>query len=263
MNLFMKCFFFTLLFIISSVFSKAQSNKNTKGCYQISVFNFATADQQKAIDSYLRTAYLPALHSQKIRNVGIFTPLANDTASSKRLYVIIPLKSFQQAATLDDEIRKDEQYMANSKNFREAAYNNPPFERIEKILLEKFALASLFNSPKLSSGKSERIYELRSYESPTDHMFANKVEMFNEGGEIDLFAKLNFNAVFYAKVIAGSHMPNLMYMTSFENMADREAHWKSFVASDVWKKISTMSYYQNNMSHMDITLMKATDYSDY
>ena len=36
--------------------------------------------------------------------------------------------------------------------------------------------------------------------------------MFNEGGEIRLFARLNFNAVFYGDVLAGDRMPNLMYM---------------------------------------------------
>jgi len=52
--------------------------------------------------------------------------------------------------------------------------------------------------------------------------------MFNAGGEITIFNKLNFNSVFYGDVIAGCRMPNLMNMTSFENMADREAHWKEF-----------------------------------
>jgi hypothetical protein len=48
--------------------------------------------------------------------------------------------------------------------------------------------------------------------------------MFNEGGEIELFKRLNFNAVFYASVISGSRMPNLMYMTSYESKADRLAY---------------------------------------
>ena len=195
--------------------------------------------------------------------MGVFEPVTNDTASNKKFYVIIPLKSFDQAATLNDKIIKDEQYIVNSKSFREAVYNNPPFQRVENILLEKFALAPFFNLPKLNSNKAERIYELRSYESATESSFTNKVEMFNEGGEIDLFKKLNFNAVFYAKVIAGSHMPNLMYMTSFENIAEREEHWKLFSKSDEWKKMSSLPHYQNNISHMDITLMKAADYSDY
>jgi hypothetical protein len=87
--------------------------------------------------------------------------------------------------------------------------------------------------------------------------------MFNEGGEVDLFKRLNFNAIFYAEVIAGPNMPNLIYMTSFENMADRDAHWKTFGADPQWKKLSTDSFYQHNVSRADITLMKAAGYSDY
>ncbi len=263
MKLFYSKILFFLVLIFSSLFSNGQNNSKAKGYYQIIVYNFATAEQQRVIDEYIKTAYIPALHRNKISNVGVFTPILNDTAISKKLFVIIPLKSFEQAALLTDKINKDEQYLINSKDYKEAVYSNPPFQRIENILLEKFVLAPFFNLPKLTGSKANRIYELRSYESATEKLFANKVEMFNEGGEIDLFKKLNFNAVFFAKVIAGSHMPNLMYMTSFENIADREAHWKSFVASEEWKKISNMPYYQNNISHMDIMLMKATEYSDY
>ena len=86
--------------------------------------------------------------------------------------------------------------------------------------------------------------------------------MFNEGGEIALFKRLGFNAIFYSEVIAGSKMPNLMYMTSFENMADRDAHWKSFSNDAEWKKISSMPEYQHNVSHIDITFLRPAEYSD-
>jgi hypothetical protein len=88
------------------------------------------------------------------------------------------------------------------------------------------------------------------------------VHMFNEGGEIPLFKRLEFNAVFYADVINGSHMPNLMYMTSFENMAEREAHWKAFFADDAWKKLVVLPEYQHNVSKAEIFLLHATDYSE-
>jgi hypothetical protein len=58
-------------------------------------------------------------------------------------------------------------------------------------------------------------------------------------------------------------MPNLMYMTSFENMQDREAHWKSFGDDPSWKKLSAAPEYQNNVSHIDITFLHPTDYSDF
>ncbi|MEI9809692.1 MAG: hypothetical protein WDO16_18540 [Bacteroidota bacterium] len=51
------------------------------------------------------------------------------------------------------------------------------------------------------------MYELRSYESATEKIFKNKVQMFNEGDEIGLFKKLGFNAVFYSEVIAAAKCP--------------------------------------------------------
>lgn len=87
--------------------------------------------------------------------------------------------------------------------------------------------------------------------------------MFNQGDEIGLFKRLNFNAVFYSEVIAGSKMPNLMYMTSFENMDDRNAHWKAFSSDTAWVKLKSMPIYQNNVSHIDITFLKGVEYSDF
>lgn len=87
--------------------------------------------------------------------------------------------------------------------------------------------------------------------------------MFNEGGEIPLFKRLQFNAVFYGEVIAGSRMPNLMYITSFENMADRDAHWQAFRDDAQWKELSAKPEYKNNVSRNETILTSPTDYSDY
>ena len=119
------------------------------------------------------------------------------------------------------------------------------------------------NLPTFQTAKSEHVYELRSYESATEALYKNKLHMFNEGGEIALFNKLDFNAVFYGDVISGSRMPNLMYMTCFENMAARDAHWKTFVEDPEWKRISSLPKYQHNVSRADIILMHATAYADF
>lgn len=254
---------FIVAFILFSFNVMATGNKKPSGYYQITIYNFKTSEQLSLINDYLQNAYLPALHQQNINNVGVFTPISNDTSVNKQLYIIIPISSFETAASLSKKINSDAQYLLKSKAYLDAVYNNPAYARMEHILLEKFAMAPFFNRPQLNGVKAERIYELRSYESASEKIFQNKVHMFNEGGEIDLFAKLNFNAVFYASVIAGSRMPNLMYMTSFENMADRDEHWKKFGASDEWKKLSSMPTYQNNVSKADIILMRSTAYSDY
>ena len=87
--------------------------------------------------------------------------------------------------------------------------------------------------------------------------------MFNAGGEVKLFDRLKFNAVFYGEVISGSKMPNLMYMTTFTDQTSRDEHWEAFVDSPEWKEISVLSKYENTVSHADIYFLYPTAYSDY
>jgi len=231
--------------------------------YEITVYHFIDTQQEVALDTYLQTAYLPALHRNGKQNIGVFKPVANDTAADKKIYVITPFKSLDETQLLQRALAKDQIYIEAGKQYLTASYKTPPYARMEKIMLSAFELAPKMNLPKLTSAKKDRIYELRSYESPTENYYINKVKMFNAGGEIDIFSKLGFNAVFYGEVIAGSRMPNLMYLTSFENMAERDAHWKSFTDDADVKKLFALDEYKNNVSKADIILMHATSYSDY
>lgn len=232
--------------------------------YQIKIYHLKSDAQEKVVDDYLQKAYLPALHRFGIEKVGVFKPVMSDPAmpTEKLIYVFIPLKSFNSILALNENLAKDRQYAADGKAYLDASYNDAPYERLESIVLKAFADAPNFMLPKLKSPMKERIYELRSYEAPTEKYFQNKVEMFNKGDEIGLFKRLGFNAVFYGEVLAGSHMPNLMYLTTFENKADRDAHWKAFSADDYWKKLSAMQNYQNNVSKNDTRFIYPTDYSD-
>jgi hypothetical protein len=238
-------------------------NKPKKEIYQLTVYQYTTAAQETVLNNYLKNALLPALHKNGYKNIGVFKLLANDTAAVKTMYVYMPVKSMDAQLLLTEKLNKDTVYQSAAAEYINAVYTNAPYSRMEIIFLQAFSLAPQMQLPHLKGGKSERIYELRSYESATEKIFANKVHMFNEGGEIALFKRLNFNAVFYAQVIAGSHMPNLMYLTTFENKADRDAHWKNFVDSPEWKKLSALPEYQHNVSHIDIMFLQPVEYSDF
>jgi hypothetical protein len=239
------------------------NKKPVREFYQLTVYHFKNPEQEKVLDSYLQNALLPALHRLKLNNVGVFKSWANDTVEDKLMYVFVPLRSMDMIIKLPDELKKDAVYTSAGDEYLSAPYNNPPYSRMETILLQAFPLAPKMQLPALHAPKKERVYELRSYESATEKKFENKVQMFNQGDEIGLFKKLNFNPVFYGGVIAGSKMPNLMYMTSFENKADRDEHWKTFGNDPYWKKLSAMPEYQNNVSHIDITYLYSTEYSDF
>lgn len=233
-----------------------------KDYYQILIYHFNTAEQEKRIDGFLETTLLPFMHKSGFNNIGVFSPTTNDTAKDKTIYVLLTLKGPAQMAEWNETLLKMKPGENEDTAYWNSPYNAPPYTRKESILIRAWGMAPKMIIPTLKNPKDQRIYELRSYESPTDKLYWNKVHMFNEGGEIKLFARLNFNALFYGDVLAGDRMPNLMYMTSFENMEDRDAHWKAFGDSPEWKKLIAMDQYRNNVSKADIILLKAKKYSD-
>ena len=85
--------------------------------------------------------------------------------------------------------------------------------------------------------------------------------MFNEGGENKIFFELGFQPVFFGEVISGSSMPNLMYMTTFENAASQAAHWNAFSSHPDWEVLRNLEKYKNTVSHIDKHLLHPTAYS--
>ncbi len=254
-------FFFLLLFLFLASFARAQKGKLEY--YELKMYKLKDASQETIVDAFLKNAYLPGLHKVGIKNIGVFKPLETDTTFGKRIYVLVPYSSLDQFLKLSDETFTDPQFNLNGKEYLDAEYTNPPYIRIESTLLRAFTGMKKMETPALTGPRSERFYELRSYEGHTEKIYKNKVKMFNEGDEVGLFKRLGFNAVFYAEVISGNKMPNLMYMTTFENKAARDEHWNIFREDAQWKKLSTMPEYQHNVSKNSQYYLRPTEYSDY
>jgi hypothetical protein len=246
---------FILVFAISSTLS-------ARDYYQIKVYTIKNADQESRIDNYLKDAFVPAMHRAGAKTVGVFKPKADDPAAGTKIFVFIPLKELNQIEDYDVKLSKDKKYLEEGTEYINAAFDNPPYERMESIILKAFSEMPDFFAPKFSTPKSEQIFELRSYQSATEKIYHKKVEMFNEGGETEIFKKIGANAVFYGEVLSGSEMPNLIYMTSYENMKANENCWKAFRDHPDWKKLSGMEEYKNTVSHIDKWMMHPTDYSD-
>jgi hypothetical protein len=262
-TLFALCLMVLLLGNAVSAFS--QSSKLSY--FYLKVYHLKDKAQEERLDKYLEQAYLPALHRAGISKVGVFKHSGealndkNPAPTEQSVFVFIPFKSYDEFFKLDQKLEKDKQYTAAAKDYINAAHNAAPYDRIETSLMEAFTGMPGFGMPKLKSDASERIYELRSYEAATEKLHLNKVDMFNKG-EIEIFDRLGFNAVFYGRVLLGCNMPNLVYMTTFENRAERDAHWKAFGADPAWKKMSAMPEYANNVSRNVTYLLRPTSYSD-
>lgn len=259
MKIIQKSLGLTILLLISSVMVTQAAKREF---YEIKIYSISSEDQEDRLDAYLSEAYLPALHRMGISTVGVFKPRKDTEDAGKKVYVFTPLKAPSDVMKIEERLAADKAYQAAGNDYINAAYNDAPYDRFESIILKAFVDAPQMAVPNLKGPKSERFYELRSYEGPTEKLYRNKVDMFNAGGEVVLFKDLNFNAVFYGEVVTGSHMPNLMYMTTFENKEDRDAHWKSFVDSPVWDKLKSDPKYQHNVSKNTQYYLYPTEYSD-
>jgi hypothetical protein len=230
--------------------------------YKLKIYHFKTQQQDDRLNHYLKDAYLPALHKLGIKNVGVFTPVASDTLG-KRVYVLIPFRTWSQMENAEQKLATDQDYLSAGKDFINLAYNDLPYTRMETIVLSAFPKMPAPAVPELTAKKADRVYELRSYESPTEKYNVNKVSMFNDGDEVAIFKRLGFNAVFYSNVVVGSHMPNLMYMVSFNSMEDHDKLWKAFSADPVWRALKAKPEFQNNVSHIDVVFLHPAVYSDF
>jgi hypothetical protein len=230
--------------------------------YQLKIYRLNSSDQELRMDDYLQTAYIPALKRIGIKHIGVFKEIADIDSVNKLIYVFTPFKTINQFEQLEGKLKLDNKYLVDGKDYIDSSHDNAPYERIESILLKSFESMKKYGVPNHESPNSERIYELRSYQAATEKLYHKKVEMFNKGGESKIFIGLGFQPIFFGEVISGPSMPNLMYLTTFENKTSHENHWNAFRNSPDWLLLKEDGQYDNTVSKNEKFYLYPTDYSD-
>lgn len=252
---------FTLL-ILLFLSGLAFGQKKGADHYLLRIYHCTDMQQVARVEAYAGQQLLPFLHQHGVRHAGIFMPVNNDTLADKKLFIWIPLTSLGQMEKIEKMFESLDPWGKDPLARLDSANGRPPYDRIEISLSSAFRDMTQYEPGTSFKRSADNIYEYRSYESPTEGLHLGKVQMFNEGGEVSLFRRLNFNALFYARVIAGAKMPNLIYMTRFETMDARNAHWKAFGEDPQWKKLVADPKYLGNVSRNETILLKASRYSD-
>ncbi len=247
----------------TQVLAKAPTTDMTdaRQYYALRVYSFDTDAQQEITDAYLKGAYLPALESMADGPIGAFHRKTNAEDTARQTYVLIPLRSLAQLVAVDTLGAADGD--AAARAYLQAPHDAPPYRRLETIVLRAFREMPTMRVTPLTGPRAERVYELRSYEGPTEERYRMKVDMFNAGGEVTLFDRLGFNAVFYGEVLAGAAQPNLMYMTTFDNRATRDSLWGEFGSAPEWKALLQEEKYKNTVSKNTQLFLEPTAYSGY
>jgi len=234
-----------ILLAITSINSFAVAGPAQGQYYELRVYTTKSAEQQKLVNDYWQDAAIPAYNRMGIQPIGVFTDLV--VSATSRIYVIIPCDSLDVFASIPAKLAADAAYQRDAADYMGRPKSDPPYERFESSLNVAFDAMKNLSLPPSTAQKTPWIFELRTYLSPTEEKGANKVRMFNSG-EVPLMQQFGLNPVFFSRTLAGSQMPDLVYMVSGPNLEDHKKHWQAFRDAPVWKKLSADPQYKDNVS---------------
>ena len=228
--------------------------------YELRHYHLFRGPQVKLAHDFFRQALVPALNRLGMSPVGVFN--VEIGPESPGVYVLIPSASAEASLTLEQRLNQDAAYLEAGSPFLSAPGTAPAYVRRDSSLMVAFEGKPRLQVPPVTAARGPRMFELRTYESPTDRDHVRKVEMFNHG-EFEVFEKAGFWQVFYGDTLVGSRLPNLTYMLGFVDLADRINKWGAFRSAPEWKKLSTSPRYafEEIVSNITNTVLTPAPYS--
>ena len=228
--------------------------------YELRRYHLLMGPQVKLANDFFGEALAPALNRLGISPVGVFN--VEIGPDSPTFYVLIPSASLETLLTVESRLNRDAEYLKAGAVFLNAPAQQPAYARMESSLMVAFEGMPRLKVPPATAEHRSRMFELRTYESPTHQDHLRKVEMFNNG-EFDVFEKAGFWQVFYGDTLIGSRLPNLTYMLGFEDLADRNKKWEAFRSAPDWKKLSSSPRYafEDIVSNITNVILKPAPYS--
>ena len=215
--------------------SGAQAGKavRPRQFYQLRRYSLQTGPQVAMTEKYISEALIPALEN-KGSPVGAFrVDIGPETPT---FYVLIPILVQEMTGALELELNQNESYIKAAGPFWSAPASSPAFLRIDSSLLVAFEGWPRITPPE----KGKRIFQLRTYESPSYRDHVVKIQMFHSG-EFDIFKAAGFQPIFFGDTLIGPRMPSLTYMLSFGDLTELDAKWNVFRNDPAWKKLSADS----------------------
>ncbi len=215
-------------------------------------YTLPAGSNKSRVEKYYETAAIPALNKLGISDIGVFNVIYGPNSPS--LYVLIPHNSLNSVMTYQQKLLADAEYMKAAKEYHASEISNPAYARMERSLMLAFKGMPKVESAKNSIG-DKRIFEFRIYEAHNYPKGQKKIDMFNEGGEIQVFRDTGLTPVFFGEMIFGQLMPNLSYMLAFKDMETRNKNWDIFRVSDGWVAIKDLEEYKDTVSNITDIIM--------
>ena len=191
----------------------------------------------RRLADYLQNAAIPALNRLGHTPIGVFEVVAG--VPGPTVFVLTPLPTLDSLGAMESKLQQDDAYVRAAAPYLDAVAADPAYVRQENSLLAAFPKFPRLAVPAATAAKGPRLFELRTYENPSEKAQLAKVKMFSEMGEIEIFKRVGLTPVFFSRTLAGPRMPSIVYMLVHENMAGREKSWDTFRTDADWKKVSS------------------------
>lgn len=240
---------------------KMEGNMDGRQYLELRKYSLMPGVKKEKFMQFMEQAAVPALNRLGVEPVGAFTILYGQNSPTSSLFVLVTYPTMDAWATAKYRLAADQQFMADGAGVLDAPMSDPAYVRVETTLLHAFKGMPTVEVPPQKKAGKDRIFELRIYESHSVKAAIKKIEMFNEGGEIQIFKDVGLNPVFYAETLAGPQMPNLHYMLCHDDMASRDAGWKRFGESDAWQKLRAMDEYKDTVCNITDIILRPTPFS--
>lgn len=223
---------------------------------ELQKYTLENETQRQALDAYWKDAAIPACNRLGLRPIGVF----QDPKGLSPVFVLLPHPTLESAATLKETLLGDAEFMTKAEAFLSAPKASKPFAELESWLLLAFKGMPGVETP--AKGPS-RVFQLRTYESPSYRTGQKKIQMFNDAGEIKIFREVGLNPVFFGEALFGARMPNLTYMLGFESEEAQKLAWGKFGPHPEWQRLSKMPEYADGTILRNIVNLplKPTEYS--
>lgn len=249
--------FFSLVFgMLPSALSRSDAAEGSeRQYYELRMYTVASDSQLEQMNAYWENAAIPAFGRLHVGPIGVFTEL--EPASPGHVFVLIPYASLQQYEQIPLLLASDEVYQQAADSYLNAPKESPAYERMEVSLLRAFEGMKQLQVP-----AHAQVFELRKYISASENKGLNKIQMF-EDGELTLMQEIGLAPVFFSQTLVGTQMPNLVYMTSGEDLETHKQHWSAFSDAPVWQALKNDPQYKDNMNGMERYLLKRTSASQF
>ncbi len=236
--------------------AQAPSGGGRSRYYEFRFYRLSQGDRPRRMNEFASQRMLPLMKKHKFGPAGFFNIFMGQDSPS--LVGLMSYSSLAEREELWGKLGRDPEWHKAVADLESAP--EPPFIRASSFLLRATSYA-----PELTVSPGEqkpRLFELRIYHSPTERQLRALHERFG-GPEIKIFHRTGIHPILYGEMVVGPDMPNLVYLTPFENLTERDKAWAAFAADEEWQKVLPESIQRAGqiVHDISITMLRATPYS--